>query len=164
MKHNRNPPLLCVCVCIEPSFSQFFFWKKKKIKIPCSKALGSLSWCSWTNRNRWLSGFEVSSIIGTGGSLISQENWNRWLYDFWSFRTATPAVLWFLKKTGTDGSLIFDPSEKLHRRFFDFDLSERKAQTDSSLVLKTLRKKNRRLFLKNPNNCTTLVFFYSFVV
>jgi hypothetical protein len=42
-----------------------------------------------------LSGFEVSPIIGTGGSFISQENWNTWLFDFL-----------ILRNSYTGGSLI----------------------------------------------------------
>jgi hypothetical protein len=84
-----------------------------------------------------LSGFEVSPITRTGGSLISQENWNRWLFDFL-----------ILPKSYTGGSLISQESLKTDGSLIS--IFQRKAQTDGSLVPKTLRKKNRRLFLKKP--------------
>jgi hypothetical protein len=53
------------------------------------------------------------------------------------------SLIWIFQKSYTGGSLI--SQENCNRRFLDFDLSEQ-AKTDGSLVLETLKNKNRRLF------------------
>ncbi len=98
VNHNRNPVLFFFSfffwVCIEPWFSQFFFWGKKKNSKPCVP-------------KHWVHSVDVPELtrtggclvlkllprIGTGGSLISRETWDRWFFEFRSFSKATPAVL-----------------------------------------------------------------------